>query len=191
MLGWRETMGKSKSGPVYQLKITLANVKPPVWRRVEVMDCSLSTLHLIIQIVMGWSNSHLWDFEVANERYGEDDSGELDMMDSNKIRLSRIAQSHVKKFHYTYDFGDNWDHVIQIEKILEPNSQAQYPRCVKGSRACPPDDCGGPGGYSAFVAAIQDPSHRSHKEMLDWVGGEFDPEAFDLESINDDLAPFW
>lgn len=181
-------MAKSKGGPVYQLKITLADIKPPVWRRVEVADCTLSKLHDIIQVVMGWSGSHLWAFDIGGEQYGEDPTGELEMSSSGKITLSRIVRASVGKFRYTYDFGDNWDHVIQVEKTLEPGPGVKYPRCVKGSRACPPEDCGGPWGYGQFLDAVRHPGHESHAEMLEWVGGEFDPEAFDIEAVNTGLA---
>ena len=189
-LGSRKAPSKSpkSQSTVYQLKITLADIKPPVWRRVEVTDCTLSKLHEIIQIVMGWDGSHLWAFEIGGEQYGEDPEGEMDMESSRKLKLSQVVQRGVKKFVYTYDFGDNWEHVIQVEKVLEADPKVKYPRCVKGSRACPPEDCGGAWGYGDFLAAVQNPTHESHEEMLEWVGGEFDPEAFDIEAVNKELA---
>ena len=110
-----------KSAAVYQLKITLSDVKPPIWRRIEVKDCTLSTLNDIIQTVMGWDGYHLWAFDIGGEQYGEDPDGEMDMASASKTKLSQVVQSGVKKFRYTYDFGDNWDHVIQVEKVLETN----------------------------------------------------------------------
>jgi hypothetical protein len=181
-------MAKSKSSPVYQLKITLADIKPPVWRRVEVTDCTLSKLHKIIQVVMGWDGYHLWAFDIEGDQYGDDPEGDADMTSARKLRLSEIVQAGIKKFRYTYDFGDNWEHVLQVEKVLDPAPQVKYPRCVKGSRSCPPEDCGGAWGYGDFLAAIQHPGHESHEEMLEWVGGEFDPEAFDIEAVNKELA---
>jgi hypothetical protein len=181
-------MAKVNPSQVYQLKITLAGIKPPVWRRIEVNDCTLSKLHDIIQVVMGWDGYHLWAFEIGGEQYGDDRSGELEMASARKTKLSQFVQAGVKKFSYVYDFGDNWDHVIQIEKVLEPEPKVNYPRCTKGSRACPPEDCGGPWGYGDFLEAIQDPGHESHKEMWEWVGGEFDAEAFDIEGVNKELT---
>ncbi|HBI43795.1 MAG TPA: hypothetical protein DDY78_13230 [Planctomycetales bacterium] len=178
---------KSKA-TVYQLKITLADIKPPVWRRVEVKDCTLTKLHEIVQIVMGWDGYHLWAFEIGGEQYGEDPDGEMDMESSRKFKLSQVVQAGVKKFVYTYDFGDHWEHVIHVEKVLDADPQVKYPRCVKGSRACPPEDCGGAWGYGDFLAAIQNPTHESHEEMLEWVGGGFDPEAFHIEAVNKKLA---
>ena len=181
-------MAESKSSAVYQLKITLTDIKPPVWRRVEVKECSLLKLHKIIQIVMGWDGYHLWSFAIGGEQFGEDSSGEMDMMSARKTKLSQFVTMGGKKFSYTYDFGDNWDHVIQVEKVLDADPQVKYPRCVKGSRACPPEDCGGPWGYADFLKAVQNPGHKSHEEMVEWVGGSFDPEAFDIEAVNRELA---
>jgi Plasmid pRiA4b ORF-3-like protein len=102
-------------------------------------------------------------------------------------RLSRVVASGIKKFTYTYDFGDNWDHAILVEKTLEAEPGVRYPRCVGGKRACPPEDCGGPWGYGDFLEAVGDPRHPEHEEMLEWAGGEFDPEAFDIETVNEEL----
>jgi hypothetical protein len=176
----------AKKNVVYQVKITLANVKPPIWRRVEVEDCSLLDLHEIIQVCMGWDGGHLWCFEIGGQQYGEDIGGDLEMQPAAKVRLSQLVRGG-KKFKYVYDFGDNWEHLIQIEKVLEADPTVEYPRCVNGSRHGPPEDCGGPWGYADFLEAIQNPDHPEHEEMLDWVGGEFDPEAFDLDEVNEEL----
>jgi hypothetical protein len=181
-------MAKAKAKLVYSLKITLADIKPPVWRRVEVEDCNLLKLHKIIQIVMGWSGYHLWVFAIEGDRYGDDPESDPDMVSARKLKLSELVWAKVKKFRYRYDFGDNWEHVVQIEKVLDAVPQVKYPRCVKGSRACPPEDCGGVWGYGDFLEAIQNPDHESHDEMLEWVGGQFDPEAFDIEAVNKELA---
>jgi hypothetical protein len=173
---------------VYRLKITLAGIKPPIWRRVEVKDCTLSKLHEVIQVVMGWEGYHLWAFEIEGDQYGDAAAGDPDMVSARKLRLSEIVQAGIKKFEYTYDFGDNWQHVIKVEKVLEAETKVKYPRCVKGSRDCPPEDCGGPWGYGDFLDAIQDPDHERHEEILEWVGGKFDPEAFDIEAVNEALA---
>ena len=91
------------------------------------------------------------------------------------------------RFDYEYDFGDQWMHQLIVEERFPPEQGVKYPICVAGQRACPPEDCGGPWGYSDFVEAISNPDHRGHEEMLEWVGGEFDPERFDLESVNKKL----
>jgi hypothetical protein len=85
---------------------------------------------------------------------------------------------------YEYDFGDGWEHEILLEKVLRPDPAVQYPRCLGGARACPPEDCGGAGGYADFLQAISDPDHEEHDEYLDWIGGEFDPEEFELDEVD-------
>ncbi len=175
------------TGKVYQLKITLKDIKPPVWRRVLVPDCSLERLHEVIQAAMGWENYHLYDFEVGGRHYtdprGMDD---LDMGDAGKVKLSGVAPEGKAKLRYTYDFGDDWQHEVLVEKVVPPEDGQKYPVCIAGKRACPPEDCGGPWGYMEFAEAIKDPSHERHGEFIEWRG-EFDPEAFDPEAVNKEL----
>lgn len=183
-----KTTPKSKAaGKVYQLKITLKDIKPPVWRRVLVPDCSLARLHEVIQAAMGWENCHLYDFEVAGGRYtdprGMDD---LDMGDASRVKLSRIAKREKAKLRYTYDFGDNWRHEVLVEKILAAEEGKEYPVCLAGKRACPPEDVGGPWGYMEFAEAIRDPKHDQYEAFMEWRG-KFDPEAFSVEEINEEL----
>jgi len=178
----------SKSTTVYQVKITLNDVDPPVWRRVQVGDCSLAELHHIIQVCMGWENYHLYAFEVDGVEYSDPVSGDgLDYCDSRSRKLSQLASQGPNRFTYQYDFGDDWEHEIVIEKTLTPEPKAKYPRCVEGKRACPPEDCGGAYGYEAFLEAIHDRHHAEHEEMLEWVGGKFNPEAFDKTRVNREL----
>jgi hypothetical protein len=183
-------MAKSKEpGGVYQLKITLKDVQPAVWRRVQLLDCSLADLHGGIQTAMGWDGDHLHEFEIARERYGEPDpDGMTECRDEAKTKLSQIVARGTKKFTYTYDFGDNWEHTIQVEKTLPPEPGVHYPRCIAGERACPPEDCGGARGYEDFQEAIRNPNHPEHEEVSDWIGGEFDPEKFDMAAVNKRLA---
>ena len=180
----KATLGLKAAGKVYQLKITLKDVRPPIWRRVLVLDCSLAELHEVIQTAMGWENYHLYDFEVGGQRY-TDPRGmdELDMEDASRARLSQVAPKEKAKFRYTYDFGDNWQHEVLVEKFLLPEEEQEYPVCVAGKRACPPEDVGGPWGYMEFAEAILDPKHERHEEFLEWRG-EFVPEAFDLDAVN-------
>src|SRR5438128_981197 len=132
-------MAKVKSA-VYRLKITLADVKPPIWRRVEVKDCTLEELHLVIQVCMPWENYHMWVFDIDGRQYSDDRAfgPDLDFAPARRTRLSQVVDQGVKKFLYIYDMGDDWRHVVQVEKVLEPEPKVKYPRCVKGSRACPP-----------------------------------------------------
>ncbi|MEW5956096.1 MAG: plasmid pRiA4b ORF-3 family protein [Chloroflexota bacterium] len=174
---------------IYQIKVTLKNSKPPIWRRIRVRaDTKLSQLHLILQAVMGWENYHLHQFVVGDIYFGEprpDDYYELN--DERKFTLSQITATEGFKFSYEYDFGDNWQHDLRVEKIMPPEPNVQYPHCITGKRACPPEDVGGVWGYADFLAAIKDPHHPEHQVMLDWVGGEFDPQAFDLDEVNQAL----
>jgi hypothetical protein len=182
-------MAKSKdAGQVYQLKITLRDIRPPVWRQVQVKDCSLAKLHDIIQTCMGWDGYHLHAFEVGGEQYGQPDpDGMMETEDERRLKLSQVVARGFPKLSYTYDFGDNWDHTVQVEKVLDPEPGVRYPRCLAGKRACPPEDCGGPWGYAEFLEAVQHPEHEQHEEMLEWIGGGFDPEAFDPEAVNEEL----
>jgi len=182
-------MAKTKeTAGVYQLKITLKDVKPPVWRRVQVKDCTLGKLHDVIQTCMGWEDYHLHTFEIAGEQYGAPDpDGMMEVHSEARVKLSQVVDQGLTKFTYTYDFGDGWRHAITVEKMLEAEPGVRYPRCIAGKRACPPEDCGGPWGYGDFLDAISDPKHERHEELLEWVGGEFDPEAFDLETVNEEL----
>jgi hypothetical protein len=176
----------AKSNTIYQLKITLAEIKPPIWRRVQVMDCSLSKLHEVIQAAMSWTNRHLWAFDIGGVDYGDDPEGEMDLSSARKAKLGDFVAEGVKKFRYIYDFGDNWAHIVRVEKVLNADPTVRYPRCVDGQRARPPEDCGGPWGYGDLVEAIKNPG--KNPELLEWVGGEFDPEEFNLAAVNEMLA---
>jgi len=189
----KKAPAKAATGTVFQLKITLNDIKPPVWRRVQTKDCTLAKLHAIIQVSMGWFNSHLHLFEIGEDRYGDlgqwpqDYLDDLETLNERKTKLSQLVEQGIKKFGYEYDMGDGWRHAILIEKMVPAEAGVKYPRCIAGERACPPEDCGGPWGYGDFVEAIQNRKHKQHRELLEWVGGEFDPEAFDLEAVNEEL----
>ena len=171
---------------VYQGKITLQGSNPPIWRRIQVRgNTPLDRLHDIVQVVMGWTNAHLHQFIVGETYFGPPDPyyDDLPMSDETKSRLSRIAKDEGTAFIYEYDFGDSWAHELLVEKIVPPEER-KCPVCLAGERACPPEDVGGVWGYEGFLAAIRDPNNPEHEDYLDWIGGEFDPEAFDLTEIN-------
>jgi hypothetical protein len=174
---------------IYQLKITIKDSKPPIWRRIQVKDdTTLYKLHQIIQIAMGWMNSHLHQFIAGGVYYGEPDPEYgFDMVNEKRSRLQEIV-CHVKdKCLYEYDFGDGWEHEILLEKILEPEAKTRYPCCLTGKRQCPPEDIGGVWGYMTFLEAIGDPDHPEHDEYLEWVEDAFDPEVFDVAAVNREL----
>lgn len=173
---------------VYQLKVSLREITPPIWRRVQVPgDITLAKLHRVVQIVMGWTNSHLYRFSIGGVGYAEPDpDGFLNGRSDRRARLNHVVRA-TQTFEYEYDFGDSWEHDIVIEKTLQPEPGVFYPFCLGGERACPPEDCGGLWGYQEFLEAIMNPAHREHEAMLTWVGGSFDPETFDLGAVNASL----
>jgi hypothetical protein len=174
---------------IYQIKVTLRDSKPPIWRRIQVgSDISLYKLHQILQAVMGWSGYHLHQFIIGGEYYGEPHPDyDFEMIDEKKVKLSEVVFGAKDKFIYEYDFGDSWEHEITIEKVFPPEAGVHYPVCLTGKRACPPDDCGGVWGYEGFLEAIRNPDHPEHDDMLEWIGGSFDPEEFNLDEINQRL----
>ncbi len=173
---------------IYQMKVTLIGSKPPIWRRLLVEDTvTLGKLHDILQIVMGWTNSHLHHFIINDEFYGmplEDDFGDMRTKDETRFKLNQLVSGKGFKFGYEYDFGDSWEHDLVIEKILPAEKGARYPICVAGKRAGPPEDVGGIWGYEDFLIAVSDPKHPEHAEMREWIGGDFDPERFNLNVVN-------
>jgi hypothetical protein len=179
----------SSSDKIYQIKVTLRHSKPPIWRRLLVSgNATLFDMHKTVQIAMGWTNSHLHQFIIAGEYYGipSEESWEP-VNDERKYRLADIAPSERRKFIYEYDFGDSWEHEIVVEKILPVDPQAKYPSCLKGKRACPPEDVGGVWGFAEFLEARKDPQHEEHESYIEWWGGPYDPEEFDLEEVNEGL----
>jgi hypothetical protein len=177
---------------IYQIKVTLDTIRPPIWRRILVSgNTTLLKLHDIIQIIMGWEDDHLHMFTIHGSIYGnpeDDEYGELGTRDEAKVKLSQVIQRDGQRFAYEYDFGDSWEHTLLVEKILPAEEGVHYPICVKGKRACPPEDMGGVWGYVNFVEAISDPKHPEHDEYLEWVGDDFDPEAFNLNGVNAQLS---
>jgi hypothetical protein len=173
---------------IYQIRITLKDLKPPIWRRIQVKDCTLDKLHEHIQTSMGWTNSHLHHFQINNKYYGdpwliEEDGGERGYVNSTVTRLSSVIPKSGQRFafEYEYDFGDSWMHEILYEGCLRADSAVSYPLCLEGERACPPEDVGGTSEYRKWVKVITNRDHRKRKEYLDWAGGWFDPEEFDAE----------
>ncbi|HBV21871.1 MAG TPA: hypothetical protein DEF07_09150 [Nitrosomonas sp.] len=172
---------------IYQLKVTLKNIRPPIWRRFLISSTTnLGDMHLVLQIVMGWANVHLHEFVKENERYGEPDiEFPSDIHDETEFRLDQILKQEKEKLIYIYDFGDGWEHEVLLEKVLPFKHDAVLPTCIKGKRACPPEDVGGVGGYGMFLEAVSDPSHPEYAAMCEWAGGGFDSEFFDLDAVND------
>ncbi len=188
-----ESNHQKKFKRIYQFKITLWDSKQPIWRRIQVPEAyTFWDLHVAIQDAMGWSDYHLHLFEIVDPSTGMkceigipekeyDEYGET--LPGWKQKIADYISMEYPKLDYVYDFGDNWKHKIQLEKILPRKKDVNYPRCIKGKRACPPEDCGGIWGYEEFLKAIKDPKHEEHKEMLEWIGGKFDSEHCDVNEV--------
>ncbi|MCJ7702903.1 MAG: plasmid pRiA4b ORF-3 family protein [Anaerolineales bacterium] len=179
-------MSSKSNNSIYQLKVTLHHSKPPIWRRLLVLDSiPLDRLHTIIQVAMGWTNSHLHQFIIEGSYYSIPSPDDWEpMIDERRYSLNQIAPFEKYKFTYEYDFGDSWEHEIVVEKILPFDPNVKYPICIKGKRACPPEDIGGVWGYDEFLEIMKDPAHDEYDSYIEWLGDGFDPEEFDIEEIN-------
>lgn len=173
---------------LYQLKVTLRDVHPPIWRRIQVWeDTTLAQLHRILQIAMGWEDYHLHEFRIGSDVYGvpdpDDDLYERPVIDERRQRLRQLVPQVGISFEYLYDLGDNWRHELLLEDIALPDPEQRYPRCLAGERCAPPEDVGGPPGYAAYREALADSSHEEHESMLEWRG-TFDAESFSADAVN-------
>jgi hypothetical protein len=170
---------------LYELKVELQEIEPPVWRIIRVPShTSLLKLHRILQRAMGWANSHLYLFEVDGKLYGEPSTEwDFEVLDSRKMTLEKIFSGGKTSFLYEYDLGDSWRHYIKLLGTVEGEGE-EKPGCTAGARACPPEDCGGTMGYYELLLALSDPDHENHDAMLEWVGGKFDPNAFDAATVD-------
>ena len=161
---------------IRQIKLTLLETKPPIWRRLHIpAHLSLAQLHRILQIAMDWKNTHLHEFSLNRHRLGE------------RALVSSVLAKTGDDIIYTYDLGDGWEHRVVLEKRLAPAPAADYPHCVAGRLACPPEDCGGVGGYRRLLRILADPRHPERDELRRWPGG-FDPDAFSAAAVNRRLA---
>jgi len=181
---------------VVQLKISLKNSTPPIWRRVLVKSSiSFYELHYTIQIAMGWGNYHLFEFKIGDYRIGiidedfeDPESATSKIIVANEITLDEvISKGDFKYFSYEYDFGDGWMHSIIVEKTLPLEQDKYYPVCIKGKLNCPPEDCGGLYGYYNLLEIISNKKHPDYGDMVEWMGGRFDPTEFEVEDVNEDL----
>ncbi len=178
----------SQDRPIaYQLKITLGDIQPAIWRRVLVPGLlTLDQLHHVIQQLMGWINTHLHEFVIGGQRYGmpDPDMPVSTVLPDRRVRLQDVAPPLGGRFVYRYDFGDGWELEVAVEQIRPADPRSHGPVCLDGARHGPPEDCGGPGGYAALLTALRDPSHSEHEALRGWVGRRFDPEHFDVDATN-------
>lgn len=189
---------------VYQLKITLQGSKPPIWRRFLLKNTiTLGTLHSIIQIVMGWEDCHLYEFERGKrpytisyrEPFEDEPFGDCELdpeRDVHDTHLKEVMAEEKQKLTYLYDMGDSWEHTLLLEKILPLDKQlAVHPVCIKAKGACPPEDFGGIWAYQDFLETAFDKKHPEYKyaqeRLKEWFGGTFDPNAYNIEDVNRQL----
>jgi len=176
----------------YLLKIQLLDIEPSIWRRFVVpASITLDRLHDVIQIVMGWTDSHLHEFTIGNKRYTEYPESKEDGLPCGRYRLGDLIKQKGRTFQYLYDFGDGWEHELVLEesRYFNPELRTEL-ACLDGQRACPPEDVGGVPGYFEFLNALKDPNHEEHESYVEWSGGSFDSERFDPESINRELMKY-
>jgi len=173
---------------VVSLKVTLRGTEPPVWRRLLVPgETTLGDLHRAIQAAMGWEDDHLHTFDIEGRHYGDPRAVD-DVADEKRVTLNGLIKSGVARFAYTYDFGDNWEHALVIEKSPPDVEALSRPICTAGKRRCPPEDCGGPWGYRELLEVLADPAHPEHAERCEWLGEDFDPGDFNPEIADATLA---
>jgi len=174
---------------IFQFRLSLAELRPAVWRRVQVpADYTLARLHKVIQAAMGWQDYHLHEFIIGGRVYGDPAVDEEDrLLDDRTVRLQKLDLVIGEHIEYVYDFGDNWQHVLELEDKLPATAGAVYPLCVGGEGSAPPEDVGGVSGYEEFLEALFDPAHEEHEHMKSWVGRPFHPTSFSLDETNERL----
>lgn len=179
-------MAAEGATPTHQLKVTVEGTEPAIWRRLIVPSAStLGQLHRIIQIAFGWEGYHLHQFTVGDVSYTDPTTmGDLGNLDEEDATLGEVASRVGLRFVYEYDFGDSWRHVILVERPTAGAPPGPYPICIDGKFAGPPEDCGGVPGYETLRDAITDPAHPQHGHWREWLGDDFDPDAFDREAVN-------
>lgn len=170
-----------------QLKVTLCHTRPPVWRRLEVRgSMTLGRLHDVLQIALGWTDSHMHQFVADGVVYGvPDPDWDMPVKSEARVRLDRVLREPKDAIVYEYDFGDGWEHLVVLEQLLPlDRARHRHPRVTGGRRACPPEDCGGIPGFYEMLEILGDPTHPEHEAMVVWTGGDYDADRFDMEETN-------
>ena len=173
---------------VYQLEVTLKDIRPPIWRRFLVpANITFYKLHQVLQIVMGWGDYHLFGFYIDKNIFisiPDPTAPFFNCLNAKRKKLNEYFEREEDKTRYLYDFGDSWEYEIKLKKILSVDQRMKHPVCIKGERGCPPEDCGGTGGYEDLLEIIMDPEHEEYEEKTCWLGDNFDTEGFDIDVIN-------
>jgi len=185
---------KTEFNQVYQFKISLKGIRPPIWREIQVPETyTFWDFHVAIQDAMGWQDYHLHEFELLKSSTGskmnigipDEDFGRK-VLPGWTQKIADYFSSENRAASYLYDFGDDWEHQIELQKIIPKKRGMSYPVCTNGKRACPPEDCGGIWGYEDLLEIIKDPTHEEYEGMMEWLGGEFDPEHFEVKKVRFD-----
>ena len=174
-----------KTPKVYEFTISLLNTNPLVWRKFLAHEfIELPDLHMLIQMTMGWEARHLYSFEINKKTYSDGDSAsEMNILDDEGVLLCDVL-GNTTKFIYIYDFGDHWLHQVEVTKTLDHDPRLNYPICIGGENACPPEDCGGIGGFEQLKATLIGKDSEEKTEMLTWLGGFYNPATFDPNFVN-------
>jgi hypothetical protein len=185
-------MPTAKAKPsVYQLKITLLDIKPPIWRRIQVPSTLLlCCLHDAFQAVLGWTDSHLHMFEKDGKNWGvpeSDELGDLEIVDESQVTVGKVLIAEGDSLIYVYDFGDDWRHSVVLEKVTPSDAVPTKPVCIGGKRRCPPEDVGGPPGYQNFLEVIFQPGHAEFESYREWAGDHVHAEEFNIKAVNEIL----
>jgi hypothetical protein len=188
-----ERQARTLSLTVHELRVTLLDVSPTVWREVRVPSAlPLSTVHAVLQIALGWEDRHLHEWRVGDVIYGlsDEDSWGEDLADESSALLAEVAPAD-SVLRYDYDFGDGWEHLVEVLAVVPYDADVPPVACLGGARACPPEDCGGPSGYEHVLDALRDPDDAEHDEVVEWLGDHFDPAEWDRTSTNNRLEELW
>ena len=185
-------MPTAKVPSIYELKVTLMEIEPAIWRRFRVpSDMKLCCLHSALQVIVGWTDSHLHMFEKDGINWGVvewDETGDLELENEDHVLIGDVLKAAGDTLRYTYDFGDDWVHEVVLEKILPTDPETKRPVCVAGERRAPPEDVGGPHGYAEFLEAVFDPKHEQFEQYRHWVGKPIHAEEFDVAAVNRKLS---
>lgn len=177
----------TKADKILELKITLNDIRPPIYRKMQAPDFyTFHQLHHLIQLAFEWENIHMYTFFDKDREISafEDDFGKRKPENAKKIKLKERFKSPKDRLLYVYDFGDNWGHTVELEKVLEVDPSKRYPVCISGQRNAPPEDVGGIFGFEDFVEAMNDMEHPQHDDFVEWHSGFFDETAFSKSKIN-------
>ncbi|MCK8817619.1 plasmid pRiA4b ORF-3 family protein [Natroniella sulfidigena] len=191
---FREKMGQRRQENIYRFKVSLKGIEPLIWRRIEVPEnYTFWNLHVAIQDAMGWLDYHLHEFRITDPATGEEAGiGFPDLEFNNNLKVSweeRIEDyfnNENNSATYIYDFGDYWEHELELEEINPAERDQEYPLCLAGERACPPEDCGGVGGYYRLLEILKNPKDEEYEVILDWLGEKYSPDDFDSAQVEFD-----